>query len=223
MPYNGLSPATTAYLAALEQNNNREWFEQNRADYQANWLNAGLDLIEALSGPCAQIRLLARPKLNASLRRIHRDVRFSKDKRPYDPRLHVILSTGEAFNKVPGVHLVIGPTHFGFGAGHFGLPFEALERYRQRMSEPLVRAGFEGLLAQAAQVGCRLDAPELVRPPKGHAASDWDYLIRRKSLIVRRQGDRDLPEWLFGSGAVDGVMRIAKALNPLTQWIAKLL
>ena len=100
---------TITFLQGLEANNSRNWFEAHRAEYERHWLGAGLDLIAALSQPCAELGLLAVPKLNASLRRIHRDVRFSRDKRPYEPRLHVILSAGLAFNRAPGVHLVIGP------------------------------------------------------------------------------------------------------------------
>jgi uncharacterized protein (TIGR02453 family) len=127
--------AMPAFLASLEQNNARNWFEAHRAEYEAHWLGAGRDFIEALSGPCALIGLIARPRLNSSLGRIHCDVRFSKDKRPYEARLHIILSTGEAFDKVPGVHLMIGPEHFGYDAGHYGFEPEALERYRLRMAD----------------------------------------------------------------------------------------
>ncbi|MBH1974239.1 MAG: DUF2461 family protein [Rhodobacteraceae bacterium] len=109
MSYAGLPRETTRFLAGLAAENNRDWFESHRAEYQAFWLNAGLDLIAALSGPVSELGLTAVPKLNASLRRIHRDTRFSRDKRPYDPALHMIFSVGTAFNKEPGVHIVLRP------------------------------------------------------------------------------------------------------------------
>ena len=107
MAYAGLPPATIAFLLGLAAHNDRDWFDAHRAGYDRDWLAAGLDLVAALSEPCSHLGLLAVPKLNASLRRIHRDVRFSKDKRPYTPHLHLILSTGPDFNTVPGVHLLV--------------------------------------------------------------------------------------------------------------------
>jgi uncharacterized protein (TIGR02453 family) len=222
MPYAGLPPATIPYLAALEANNSRDWFEAHRAQYQSDWLDAGLDLIAALSVPASTFGLIAKPKLNASLRRIHRDVRFSNDKRPYDARLHLILSSGEAFNKVPGLHLVIGPDRLGYGAGWFGLPPEPLDRFRHKLLTPATRADFQACLDQAAQVGCILDPPDLARPPRGFEATDWDHLIRRKSVIVRSQTDQALPDWLFTAAAIEHFSQIIAALAPLIQWLSRL-
>ena len=225
MDYAGFPRAALGFLADLEANNDRGWFEAQRAVYDKLWLGAGLDLIAALSAPCSQLRppLLAVPKLNASLRRIHRDVRFSRDKRPYDARLHIILSTGPAFNRAPGVHLVIGPASFGFGAGAYGLGPDQLDRYRRFVSTSEGRQEFEALLAAAASVGADLDPPELARPPKGYDTAEWDGMIRRKSVIVRAPKDQAHPVWLFGPDAVEGLMTLVRALNPLTHWLQRIL
>ena len=123
MTYAGLPRETFSFLQNLRDNNSRDWFETHRADYEALWLNAGLDLIAALGPICEGMspRLFAVPKLNQSLRRLNRDTRFSKDKSPYQPWLHIILSTGPAFNKVPGVHILLSPDGLGYGAGQYGL------------------------------------------------------------------------------------------------------
>ena len=52
------------------------------------------------------------------------------------------------------------------------------------------------------------------------ASSEWDHLIRRTSVIVRGPSAPTLPDWLFGTGAVAGLMRIVSALHPLAHWIA---
>ena len=223
MIYAGLPPASVRYLAALAAHNDRDWFEAHRADYAAHWLGAGLDLVAALSAPCAALSppLMAVPRLNASLRRINRDVRFSKDKRPYQPRLHLILSTGPDFNKVPGVHLVIDADGIGYGAGFYGFAPEGLEHYRRAMVDPARRQAFEATLAMAAKVGAVLDAPELTRVPKGFAATPWDGLIRRKSVIVRTPNRVAHPDWLFGGEVVPRLMEIFKALAPVAQTLCQ--
>ena len=222
MDYRGLPKGSIAFLTGLQAQNDRDWFAAHREAYERDWLAAGLDLVAALSGPCSDLGLLAVPRLNASLRRIHRDVRFSADKRPYDPRLHLILSTGPAFNRAPGVHLIIAPTGISYGAGVYGLSPEGLAANRQRVSDALGRAGFEVVLAQAAAVGAVLDPPELARVPKGFAAAPWDGLLRRKSVIVRTAQAQPLPDWVFGPGAIDGWMGVVRGLAPVSRWLITL-
>jgi uncharacterized protein (TIGR02453 family) len=217
--YAGLPRGTATFLAELEANNSRDWFDAHQADYHVFWRDAGLDLIAALSGPCAALvpPLMAVPRLNASLRRIHRDVRFSRDKRPYDARMHLILSTGAAFNKVPGVHLVIGPNSLGFGAGAYGLPPDGLARFRSDMTMPAARARVLDAIEQARAVGAVLDPPDLARVPKPFDPQpDWAHLFRRKSVIMRGSL-ADVPNWVFTPQATDRLMTIVAALNPLAQ------
>lgn len=222
MGYAGVKPETFAYLGALAANNTRDWFEAHRAEYEAHWLGAGLDLIAALAPACEGMepRLLAVPKLNQSLRRIHRDTRFSKDKTPYEPWLHLILSTGPAFNKVPGMHIVLRPDGLGYGAGHYGLEPGELDRMRQRICDPVGRARLLDALAAAEATGSRIDPPELARVPKGYdAAPDWDHLLRRKGLIVRTPSDRPVPDWLATPEAVPRLVEIVRAHLPLLGWL----
>lgn len=211
-----------AYLRALAAHNERDWFEAHRDDYQRDWLEAGLDLIAALAPFCAAMepRLLAVPKLDQSLRRIHRDTRFSRDKTPYQPRLHLILSTGPAFNKVPGMHIVLSPDGLGYGAGHFGLGPEALDRMRARVCDPGARDQLLKALETANAVQSQLDPPDLARVPKGYeVAPEWAHLLRRKGMIVRTQVELPPPDWLFSPEAPQRLAGITGAHLPLLRWL----
>ncbi|HLQ18805.1 MAG TPA: DUF2461 domain-containing protein [Tabrizicola sp.] len=222
MPYAGLPRETLAFLQGLAAHNDRDWFEAHRAEYETYWVKAGLDLIEALGPFCSamQPRLLAVPKLNQSLRRIHRDTRFSKDKTPYQPWLHLILSTGPAFNKVPGMHIVLSPEGLGYGAGHYGLQPDALDRMRQRICDPEERGRLQAALEVAQSVASEIDPPDLARVPKGYvAAPDWDHLLRRKGMIVRTQANQPSPDWLFTAEAPDRLAAITAAHLPLLAWL----
>lgn len=222
MVYSGLERETFSFLCGLHDNNHRVWFENHRAEYEAHWLKAGLDLIAALSPLCEGMkpRLLAVPKLNQSLRRIHRDTRFSKDKTPYQPWLHVILSTGPEFNKVPGLHIVLTPEGLGYGAGQYGLEPAGLDLLRKRICDPKDRARLLKALDAAEAVQSTLDPPELARVPKGYEADpEWDHLLRRKSLIVRTQTNLPPPDWLFTAQAPERLAAIARAHLPLLAWL----
>ncbi|NND18401.1 MAG: DUF2461 family protein, partial [Silicimonas sp.] len=87
---------TFDFLRDLSRNNSKDWFDANRDRYEAHWKAAALDFIADISADMAALSppLAAQPKLNGSLRRINRDVRFSKDKSPYTARLHMIFWAG---------------------------------------------------------------------------------------------------------------------------------
>ncbi len=88
--FSGFPPETQRFLADLTLNNNRDWFTAHREDYETYYLAPALAFIADI-GP----RLIAEvspdtqfePRINGSLFRINRDVRFSKDKSPYKTHL----------------------------------------------------------------------------------------------------------------------------------------
>ena len=221
MTYPGLTPATIDFLAGLETHNTRDWFDAHRAAYERDFLTAGLDLVAALSEHAARLGLAAVPKTNGSLRRIFRDTRFSTDKTPYDPRLHLILSTGPRMTKGPGVHLVIGPHGIGYGAGWYGLDATALDAFRQRISDPQARDELTELLNQAAQIGATLGQPDLAKVPRGYQPQPWDHLLRRKSIIARTRADIPHPPWVFTPDAGRRWLGIVDTLAPLALWLAR--
>jgi uncharacterized protein (TIGR02453 family) len=86
MAFEGFGKETFQFLAELGQNNERSWFEANRKRYEAYYLQPALAFIEELGPMLASALpggLRFEPRVNGSLFRVNRDVRFSKDKRPY--------------------------------------------------------------------------------------------------------------------------------------------
>lgn len=220
--YAGLPHTTMKYLADLTAQNNRVWFEANRPRYEAEWLGPGLDLAAALVPVCAAMRprLTVEPKLGGSLRRLHRDLRFAKDKRPYEPWLHLILPTGPAINKTPGFHLVLTPLGISYGAGHYAFTPQTLQTCRQRICDPRHRAALQKALAAAQAAGSDLDPPDLARLPRGfHADPEWEHLLRRKTVIARAPRLLPVPDWIFTADCPHLLAKVISAHLPLLDWL----
>ena len=85
--FDGFPKATMTFLRKLAKNNNREWFQDNKASYESDWLEPSLAFIEAMKKPIERSFspcFVAVPKrVGGSLMRIYRDTRFSKVKTPY--------------------------------------------------------------------------------------------------------------------------------------------
>lgn len=216
--------ATFDFLADLARNNRKDWFDANRDRYEAHWKDAALDFIADISGRMAALEppLRAEPRLNGSLRRINRDVRFSQDKSPYSARLHMVFWTGGHPNRSPGVHIVLHPDGVGYGAGQFGLQPAELTAIRSRIMDDAEGDALIAALSKAETVGCRAGEPELARLPKGFEAEGQRGELLRHKAIVARTFDRDAPaSVLTGKGALDWTMQTTAALMPLVRWLAK--
>jgi len=84
------SRRTFAFLKDLEKNNSRDWFLANKARYESDALDPFLEFIRAMQPRLAKISkhiLASDKKVGGAMMRLNRDIRFSKDKRPYSPRL----------------------------------------------------------------------------------------------------------------------------------------
>lgn len=73
---------TLTFLTNLSQNNNREWFQQNRDHYEESQLEMILFADQVLE-EVKKFDVPETPSGKKSLNRIYRDIRFKKDKTPY--------------------------------------------------------------------------------------------------------------------------------------------
>ena len=129
-----ISPALFDFLRDLRANNDRPWFEGNKERYLEVVRDPMLDFIAAFAGPLAEIspHFRADPRPNGgSLFRIHRDTRFSKDKRPYKTNVgaHFRHSAGKDAH-APGFYLHLEPDACFAGCGVWRPDGPALNRIR---------------------------------------------------------------------------------------------
>ncbi len=177
---------TAAFLSDLAANNSKDWFDANRDRYEAAWRAPAEDLITLLSAEMAALTPphQAQPKVNKSIRRINRDIRFSKDKTPYDPKLHLVFWTGAHPTRSPAIHIVIHPDHVGMGAGHWAMSTDELDRYRIAVC---AAAGDDlaDILATCQETGFDLAEEGLKRIPNGfEIAEERETFLKRKNLVV---------------------------------------
>ncbi len=216
------SNETFAFLQDLETNNTKEWFDNNRQRYEDTWKSAALDFISNVADEMADLDppLKAEARLNGSLRRINRDVRFSKDKSAYNPRLHMIFWTGSHPNRSPGMHIVLQPDGVGYGAGLFGIDPNSLTGIRNRILDVSDGDALLSAIEMAAAVGCRMGDPELARLPKGYAAEGARAgLLRHKSCVARTLGNPASKEVIMGPDAKNWVLQTTSVLMPLIRWL----
>lgn len=115
------TPALFQFMRDLDANNNRDWFAANKKRYLADLRDPALRFIVDFGSRLVKIspRFLADPRPNGgSLFRIYRDIRFSKDKRPYKDHtgLYFRHEAGKSVH-TPGFYLHLQPGNCFVGVG----------------------------------------------------------------------------------------------------------
>ncbi len=177
-----------AFFRELADNNNKEWFEANRERYERSVREPALEFITDFAGRLEEIspHFAAEPrKSGGSLFRIHRDVRFSKDKTPYK------TNTGIQFRHemgrdahAPGFYLHLAPRDCFIGVGLWRPPTPVAARIRAAIDAEPDRwrsATHSDSFTQWFSLG----GESLKRPPKGFDA-DHPLIddLKRKDFIA---------------------------------------
>jgi uncharacterized protein (TIGR02453 family) len=164
------SVKTFEFLRQLEQNNNREWFKTNQADYEAHVRVPALNLIEQLA-PSIQVlspKLLAvAKKVGGSLMRVQRDTRFSHNKLPY--KTNVGIQFRHFLGKdvhAPGLYLHIANDECFLAAGIWHPEGKILNAIRHCIDEN--PNAYKKALTSLTQAGFEMTGERLQRPPKGY-------------------------------------------------------
>ncbi|MEO1110513.1 MAG: DUF2461 domain-containing protein [Pseudomonadota bacterium] len=185
----GFPQTTCTFLADLARNNDRDWFAANKERYESDWLNPAIEFVSALSDRMASLHPphKAEARVNGSIRRLQRDTRFSKDKTPYDPKLHLVFWTGDHPNRSPAIHIVLHPDSLGLGAGQFGMTSAELHRYRKTVATDVeARNRLVDVVGRFRAHECYLTEETLKRVPKDFdIPTDQETLLKRKGIVVR--------------------------------------
>lgn len=175
--FHGFPEAGIRYLADLEANNDREWFAANKTILESQLMTPARLLCQELE---SYLGALTGKAHTTKLYRMHRDLRFSADKTPYNAHLHI------SFLGPPGTcawHLGIDTKAVSVGAGTFEFTAAQLQAFRTlaTASGPAISKS----LAQLVASGARLNEPELKRVPSGYPADQpFSDLFRRKGLTA---------------------------------------
>ena len=191
------------FLRELKANNERSWFEANKARYHADVRDPMLDFIDAFAEPLADIspHFVADPRANGgSLFRIYRDTRFSPDKTPYKTNAgaHFRHVAGKDAH-VPGFYLHLEPDSCFAACGIWHPDGEALASIRNAIVEN--PADWTRITqAKAFRETFKLMGQSLKRPPRGY--DDAHPLIddlKRKDFIagtVFHEADVTKPDFI---------------------------
>jgi uncharacterized protein (TIGR02453 family) len=121
------------FLKAVAKNNNRDWFEKNKPTY-LEAKSSFEDFLEAFHKELVKIdESLGSLNPRKMGFRIYRDVRFSKDKRPYKTNMGAGFSPHGKMEQEPGYYIHIEPGKSFIAGGIYMPNSENLAKIRQEI------------------------------------------------------------------------------------------
>jgi len=218
MTFTGFGGKALPFLKALDFHQNREWFNENRALYESELQSPLGDLVEELTVRFAGTGLDLKGDRKASLFRINRDVRFSKDKRPYKLHVSAVLSRDATKRSTNGMLYIHIGLESCFTAVAWWQPDRGLlERMRRAIVER--PAEFRRMVEALDRGGLALSQEDrLQRAPRGFEAvneADLAGAVRNRHFIVRHPLT---PEMISSHLLADELTAFAVAAKPLLDW-----
>ena len=218
------TPAALRFLRGLAKNNNKEWFEAHRAEYEGEVREPMRDLIGEMNARMAKFAREIGGDPKRSMFRINRDIRFSKDKSPYKTHAACWFHHTRATSRVgseadagsAGFYFHLEPGRSMVGGGLWMPPRPQLNKLRDAIAKD--PKGFDrmakGLTKRFGELD---DEAKLTRMPRGfaedHPAAKW---LRYQSFT---NGRLLKDSEVAGAGLPALLAKDFQGLLPLVRWL----
>jgi uncharacterized protein (TIGR02453 family) len=222
--FSGFSAEGLAFLAGLERDNSKRYFDAHRRTYQQQLFEPSKTFVVALGAELRRRlseRLRAEPRVGGSLFRIANDLRFAKDRPPYKPHLDMAFWQGDNNPRTdPSFILRITSTEIHLGAGVFALTGAALDHYRVALSDSALATELDQAVSTLVGAGAELSEPTRTRPPSGFQPAEpaARFAVRDGFYVVQRFPH---PEAIGTAQFVSWCADHLAPFQPLHEWLTR--
>lgn len=228
--FDGFYKDTVTFYKELKRNNKKEWFEAHKGDFEDYVTDPARKFVVAMGEKLSEIapNIIADPRVNKSLFKIHRDTRFSKDKTPYKTHLAIWFWEGKKKRmECSGFYFHLEPERLMLGAGIYMFEKPYLDEYRNSVVHPthgpkLVWA--IGQIQGSVKGGgkCALYPGERYKKvPRGfdpnHENAD---LLLNKGLVAFEEGG--VPTEFFSRDLIDYAFSRYEKMAPIHRWLVEM-
>ena len=213
-----INEVTYKFLKELSINNDRDWFNENKPIYIEAQQNMAA-FVDGLIGEMRRHDELENESGKKSLYRIYNDVRFSKDKSPYNPRFAFSLKRATKLKR-GGYYVNIKPGNSFLACGFFAPNPADLKRIRQDI-EINYEDWFKLFKSKKIKDNFEFTGDKVATAPRGfsidHPAIE---ILRHKKFILRHDfTDNEV----LSKGFNKEVNRIFKSVRPFFDYMSEVL
>jgi uncharacterized protein (TIGR02453 family) len=214
---------TVNFFARLEKNNNKVWFEAHRNDLEQYVMEPARVFVMCMGDVLREIapNVQAIPSIDKSIFRLHRDVRFSKNKAPYKTNLGIFLWEGPAKKmECSGFYTHIEPKNFFVGLGMYMFTPEQIKKFRDAVSDPANAEELTKIIRKLKTKGYKINEASFKKIPRGYD-KEYKYadLLKYNGLYAFYESN----DWdeLLNSDQIKFLYKKFKEMLPIHKWLLK--
>ena len=174
------------FLKELRDNNNREWFNVNKARYEALYKEHIITVQKLIDRIAIFDPEIAGLDAKSCVYRIYRDIRFSNDKTPFKTHFGAYMTGfGGRTSPYGGYYLHIEPDNSLVSGGVWCPDSTMLKKLRHDIDDNIEE--FVGILENKKfkKVYGELEGEMLKRMPDGFPKEhQYDYILKHKNFVV---------------------------------------
>ena len=222
--FSGFQPETISFLRELSQNNNKAWFDANRERYEAHYIEPAKTFIATIAEPLRQLvpDINAEPRVNGSIFRINRDIRFSRDKTPYKDHLDLWFWEGQRKGALSGLFFRLTAKDLILGAGAHRFTPEQLAGFRAALEDSKKGRRLLQIGDTLEQAGAPLRGEYYKVAPKSLTAGDPQLASLAKFNALYSAFETSHPASLSTPRFVEHCLDCWRQLAPLHRWLAEM-
>ncbi len=206
------------FLVHLEANNNRNWFNEHKSDY--NQARASFEaFVNALIVPLSQLDpSIGTITASECMFRIYRDIRFSNDKTPYKTHFSAFIANGGRKTRMAGYYVHLQPDESFIAGGIYAPDPTVLESIRnsiyqhpEEIRRILDNKRFCELFPALS------NEEKLKNPPKGYPKDFKEVeLLKNKHFVTHRALDN---EFFEKADVIGRLMELFKVQYPFNDFL----
>ncbi len=226
LQFDGFPKAGVKFFISLAKNNNKPWFETQREEYENFVMQPAQQFVLAMGKRLQKLspKVNADPRVNRSLFRLNRDIRFSKDKRPYKTNLAAMFWEGSGPRmECSCYYFHLEPPNLMLGVGIYQFTPDMLEVYRQAC----VHAKYGPALAKAVKQllrygGYTLGGSFYKKTPRGYDPEHPNAaLLLHNGLHAGIE--TKIPKEFYSAKLLDYCFARYKDMAPLHKWLVSVM
>ena len=223
--FNGFPKEYFSFFNKLKKNNSKQWFEKHRDDYDQLVMHPARGFVTAMGEKLRKIapEVNAVPKINKSLFKINRDVRFSNDKSPYKTYMGIWLWEGDGKRmECSGFYLHVENKNVLIGVGIKMFSKPLIDRYRRAVVDKNQGAALKSAVRKISAKGYLIDCKHYKKVPRGYDAEHPNAEFLLYNGLTARVEEK-VPDVFFSDALIDYAYTHYKNMLPLHRWLKKVL
>ena len=219
--FGGFSRKTLWFFKDLAENNNKLWFDQHRDEYNEFVMTPARDFVFAMGLKLTNVapRIIADPRVNRSLFRINRDIRFSKDKSPYKTNMGVWFWEGPLKRmECSGFYFHLNPPVLGLGVGIHMFPKELLGCYRDSVVHAKHGPALARATKQVKKYKYEIGEAHYKKTPRGYDPehNNAAYLLHNGLFAWT---ESKIPPQFYSKDLVEYCFKHFRQMAPIHNWL----